>query len=109
MGSPFVAHFMKWAIASYDRVIVDSPPFGTVSDSVLLAGLVGCVIVVCRPQSSRKRATRYMVRHLAESGANVLGAVINDVDFSRNPYFSNYYHHYPYSYYKNYYTATPEK
>lgn len=97
-GSGFVSDFLEWAKARYDRIIIDSPPFGAVSDCVVLASLVGSVIVVCRPVMTRKQATRFMLQNLTEVGANVIGAVINDVDFSKNPYFSNYYHQYHYTY-----------
>ena len=39
-----------------------------------------------------------MLRHLTDVGANIVGAIINDVDVSKHPYFSNYYHQYHYSY-----------
>ena len=97
-GSGFVTDFVEWAQANYDRVIIDSAPFGAVSDCLVLGSLVGSVIVICRPVMTRKQTARLMVRHLTEVGANVIGAVINDVDFSKHPYFSNYHHDYHYSY-----------
>lgn len=97
-GSGIVTEFVDWANANYERVIFDSAPFGAVSDSMVLAPLVGTVIVVCRPIRTRKQTTRFMLRNLTDVGANVIGAIINDVDFSKNPYFSNYYHQYHYSY-----------
>ena len=90
MGSRTVQEFMKWAEARYDRVIVDSPPYGIVSDAVSLAGLTGCLVMVCRPNKSRKRATRHAIRRLTEAGANILGVVVNDVDFGKGEMLSNY-------------------
>jgi succinoglycan biosynthesis transport protein ExoP len=90
MGSRTVQEFMKWAEARYDRVIVDSPPYGIVSDAVSLAGLTGCLVMVCRPNKSRKRATRHAIRRLTEAGANILGVVVNDVDFGKGDMLSNY-------------------
>lgn len=90
MGSRVVKDFMKWAEGRYDRVIVDSPPYGIVSDAVALAGLTGCLVLVCRPNKSRKRATSHAVKRLSEAGANILGVVVNDVDFSKGAFLSNY-------------------
>jgi capsular exopolysaccharide synthesis family protein len=90
MGSRIVKDFMAWAEKRYDRVIVDSPPYGIVSDAVALAGLTGCVVLVCRPNKSRKRATQHAIRRLSEAGARILGAVVNDVDFSKGAFLSNY-------------------
>lgn len=90
MGSRIVKDFMTWAEGRYDRVIVDSPPYGIVSDAVALAGLTGCLVLVCRPNKSRKRATNHAVRRLSEAGANILGVVVNDVDFTKGAFLSNY-------------------
>jgi len=90
MGSRMVRDFMTWAESRYDRVIVDSPPYGIVSDVVSLAGLTGSLAMVCRPNKSRKRATQHAVKRLYEAGAHVLGVIVNDVDFSKGSFLSNY-------------------
>jgi succinoglycan biosynthesis transport protein ExoP len=90
MGSSIVAEFVKWACDNYERVVIDSPPFGLVSDSVVLGALVGSVILVCRPAHSRGRAMRHAIRHLNEAGSRVLGVVVNDVDFGQSSYFGSY-------------------
>jgi Mrp family chromosome partitioning ATPase len=46
--------------------------------------------MVCRPNKSRKRATRHAIKRLAEAGANTLGVVVNDVDFRKGDMLSNY-------------------
>lgn len=118
LGSSIVVDFVKWACDNYDRVVIDSPPFGLVSDSIVLGTLVGSVILVCRPDRSRYRAVRHALRRFAEAGARVLGVVVNDVDFGRGAYVSNYdYAAYGYSYsyrygkygkYGRYYTSASE-
>lgn len=103
MGSRIVKDFMNWAEKRYDRVIVDSPPYGIVSDAVSLAGLTGCLVLVCRPNKSRKRATHHAVKRLSEAGANILGAIVNDVDFTKGSFLSNYsYHDTHYNYREQY-------
>ena len=90
MGSRMVKEFLRWAEKRYDRVIIDSPPYGIVSDALILAGLTGCLVLVCRPNKTRKRATSHAVRRLSEAGANTLGVVVNDVDFRKGAFLSNY-------------------
>ena len=90
MGSHTVRDFLAWAQKNYDRVIVDSPPYGIVSDALALAGLTGCLVLVCRPNKTRKRATSHAIKRLAEAGANTLGVVVNDVDFRKGAFLSNY-------------------
>lgn len=99
MGSGVVRQFIAWASQKYDRVIVDSPPVSVVSDAVVLADLVPCVLLVCRQNHSRKRAMRSAVDRLREAGANIIGAVVNDVQFRQGFFpgdFEGYYGHYNY-------------
>ncbi len=99
LGSSIVVDFVKWACDNYDRVVIDSPPFGLVSDSIVLGTLVGSVILICRPDRSRFLAIRHALRRFTEAGSRVLGVVVNDVDFGRGAYVSNYdYASYGYSY-----------
>ena len=81
-GSAPVTAFFKWACANYDHVVVDSPPFGVVGDVVSLAVLVDGVFVMCCPDKTHFRPVQHCVRSLTESGANILGAVVNDVSMS---------------------------
>lgn len=90
VGSPSVRKFFDWAESAYERVIIDSPPFGLVSDSAVLGTLVGSVILVCRPNRSRKRALQYAARHFREVGANVIGVVANDVEEEKGFFFSDF-------------------
>lgn len=101
IGSRVVRDFIRWAAKSYDRVIIDAPPFSVVSDPMVLADIVNCVIMVCRVNQSRKRAIRHAVSHLRETGASVIGAVVNDVDYQKGLYTGEYanYHGY-YNYHK---------
>lgn len=87
MGSGALKDFFDWANSNYDNVVIDSPPYGLVSDSLALGVLSDSVILVCRPERSRYRAMRHALRFFRESGARVLGVVVNDVDFRS---FGNY-------------------
>jgi Mrp family chromosome partitioning ATPase len=40
---------------------------------------------------------KYAHRHLTESGARVIGVVVNDVDFGRHQHFGKYDYHYKYN------------
>jgi len=113
ISGQIIGEFFEWANEHYDRIVVDSPPFGIVSDSAVLATVVQSVILICRPERTRRRNSRHAVRHFTEMGANVIGAVVNDVDFGKRSYFSSgaYYQH-PYHYrhrYGDYYTSKLKK
>ena len=82
MGSQIVPDFFKWAHENYDRIIVDSPPYGIVGDVMTLASLVDSVIIMCCPDRTHFRPIQHASRSLAESGATVIGVVVNDVEMS---------------------------
>ena len=98
MGSGIIVDFFKWAREHYDRVVIDSPPFGIVGDVMTLASLVDAVMIMCCPDRTRFQPIKHAARHLTESGARVIGVIVNDVDFGRRNQFSQYDYHYRYAY-----------
>jgi capsular exopolysaccharide synthesis family protein len=98
MGSGSIVEFFSWARQHYDRVVVDSPPFGIVGDVMTLASLVDAVMIMCCPDRTRFQPIKHAARHLTESGARVIGVIVNDVDFGRRNQFNQYDYHYRYAY-----------
>ena len=95
VGSRKVNELLAWARQHFDRVVIDAPPLGLVSDALVLAGLADCVLVMARPEVSRKRATFHTIQRFREAGVSLISAVINDVNFSASSsYYSPYYHYY---------------
>lgn len=73
-------------------IIVDAPPVLPIADSHILTGLVDKVLFVVRA----RQTPRELFQHALEGfdAANLLGAVLNDVDYQRSRYA------YAYEYYK---------
>ncbi len=95
MGGQKMNKLLAWARENYDRVILDAPPLGILSDALVLSGLSDFVLIMARPGTSRKRVLRYTIKRFKEYGAANLAAVVNDVDLSKatyDPY--SPYHHY---------------
>ncbi|HPF99785.1 MAG TPA: polysaccharide biosynthesis tyrosine autokinase [Kiritimatiellia bacterium] len=107
IGGKTVKSFLAWATKNYDRVIVDSPPFSVVSDSFVLADYVGAVLLVCRPDHTRKRALQHAVEHLLTVKAALLGVVVNDVHFGGSFYFRSFDHYYSHYNYRRYFDEVP--
>ena len=80
MGSQIVPDFFKWARENYDRIVIDSPPFGIVGDVVTLAAMVDSVIIMCCPDRTHFKPIQHASRSLGESGATVIGIIVNDVE-----------------------------
>lgn len=98
MGSGAIVEFFQWARDNYDRVVIDSPPFGIVGDVMTLGSLVDAVMIMCCPDRTRFQPIKHAARHLTEAGARVIGVIVNDVDFGRRNHFSQYDYHYRYAY-----------
>jgi len=95
MGGAKVAGLLNWARANFDRVIIDAPPLGLVSDALVLAALADCVLMMARPNVTHKRLFCHVASRFREAGVGTLAAVVNDVDFSKTTYgaYSHYYHY----------------
>ena len=105
MGSNIVSEFFAWAREHYDRIIIDSPPFGIVGDVMTLAAMVDGVMIMCCPDRTHFRPIQSAARNLAEAGATVLGIIVNDVEtgamsgaFSQHGHYAYGYRKYGYGY-----------
>ncbi len=98
-GSSVMSEFFSWARSNYDRIVIDSPPYGIVGDVVSLAAMVDSVIIMCCPDRTHFKPIQYCSRSLTEAGANILGVIVNDVDVADTTAFSpSSKHHYGYGY-----------
>ncbi len=84
------------ATEQYDRVIIDSPPLGAVTDAAILAHQSSGVLLVMRARVTTRDAILSAVRSLSEVQANMVGGVLNDVGSrnGRQGYLDERYHHY---------------
>lgn len=81
----------------FDVILFDSPPVLSVTDSSVLSTLVDGVVFVIKSGSYQRRMIIQSKEQLASVKANILGAVLNCVDLSRD----RYYHYYYYYYYRH--------
>ncbi|MCA9329638.1 capsular biosynthesis protein, partial [Candidatus Saccharibacteria bacterium] len=82
----------------FDYVIVDSPPILPVTDAVILSRYVDGVLLVVKGASTPRKVVRDATNRLRSVGANVLGAVLNNVDVKSGDYY--YYNRYYSMYYQ---------
>ncbi len=105
MGRGQLEELIVWARKNYDRIIIDSPPFGLVGDTQALASQTDSVIIVSRLGVTKRRALKYALGRLVELDANVLGCIANDVPHSLSGLFGGGQYGYAYGYggsYKSY-------
>ncbi|BFL47571.1 CpsD/CapB family tyrosine-protein kinase [Lactonifactor longoviformis] len=87
---------------TFDYIVVDTPPLGSVIDAAVIAKICdGSVLVLAADKSSRNEA-KSVVGQLKAANSNVLGVVLNKVDYKGNGYYGKKYGGY-YGKYTSYY------
>jgi polysaccharide biosynthesis transport protein len=89
--------------SSYDRVVMDSPPIGPVTDPAIVGSVTDGVVLVLRAGHTTREAAQFARRQLGDAGARILGVVMNQTDRKGRGYGYGYGY---YSSYGRYYRAT---
>jgi polysaccharide biosynthesis transport protein len=84
LDSPTLTTTLARLQAMYDTVILDSPPINIVTDASLLAAHADGVLVVARSGVTASQALTFAMEQLRHVRAPVLGAVLNDINYSRD-------------------------
>ncbi|MBI4027829.1 MAG: polysaccharide biosynthesis tyrosine autokinase [Verrucomicrobia bacterium] len=92
LASKAVLEFIEEARQRFDRVVIDTPPIGAVSDALGLCQHTDGVIWVTRFDTARKKMVLNAFSRLFEIKATIIGVIINDIDFS-DSHNSYYYYH----------------
>lgn len=100
LENPVFGQFLESLKNHFDLVVVDSPPMGAVTDSLLISERTDEVIYVCRFNRAYRKHIRLYIKQLRESKNELLGIVLNGLSPRRIEYYSNYRY---YRSYKKYY------
>ncbi|MGE5359681.1 MAG: GumC family protein [Bacteroidales bacterium] len=100
LASKRFAEFLLGLNAAYDWVVIDSPPVLAVADAAIYATTASGVLFVVAADRTTRQAARAALDQLHAVDAKMIGAVLNGVNITRNPY---YYSHYYRKDYKRYY------
>jgi len=93
----------------FEMVIIDSPPVQMVSDSMVVARHCTGVVFVTKADDTPYQVARNAVKRLRQMQANIIGVVLNQLDFERaDKYYGEYTGYYKYGY-KRYYGAAGKK
>jgi len=79
LGSPTMQKFMAEVRASYDVIVVDSPPLAAGIDALILGTLSGGMLLVLRAGVTDRQLAEAKLDALDRLPIRMLGAVINDV------------------------------
>jgi capsular exopolysaccharide synthesis family protein len=79
LGSMAMADLLERLSASYDMVLLDSPPLLPVTDSVVLSNLAGGALVVVGADRIHRPQLQQSLDSLETAGAHVFGIVMNKI------------------------------
>ena len=98
-----IKKFLDTLKLEYDYVIVDSPPVQPVSDTLILAQATDYNLFLIRSEETRTVTFMSAIKKIQSVGSKIHGIVINDLDTSKDSYYSYYYNYSPayYNYYSN--------
>lgn len=97
LGSENFAKLIPALKEAFDYVIVDTAPLGQVIDCAVMAPYLDGVAMVIDSTNNSYKLERKIKHQIEKSGGKVLGAILNQIDFSlQRGYYSRYY-----GYYKN--------
>jgi capsular exopolysaccharide synthesis family protein len=86
LNSDACSETLKALCERYDRIVIDSPPVGPVADSQILAAVCDVTLLVVRAEKSTRRQAQHARDSLLSVGAQLLGAIVNDVAQKRGQY-----------------------
>jgi len=105
-GSDRMAELCAQLAEQFDHVIIDSPPVLAVTDATIMARLVDGVVLVAESGRTHRAGLMRTRAILENSGARILGVVLNKLDLRKEGYYgygygygySHYYHYRKYPY-----------
>ncbi|MGH2652962.1 MAG: polysaccharide biosynthesis tyrosine autokinase [Actinomycetota bacterium] len=99
------SHAMEKALDRFregaDVIVVDSPPVLDVADTITVAAFADAVVMVADAEHTSRGALSHARKQLDQVRAEVIGAVLNNLDPTKArmyPYYYRYYYRYGYQY-----------
>ena len=85
----------------YDYLIIDSPPIQPVSDTLILTQAADYNFFVLRSEETKTSTFFSSIKKITNVGSKIDGIIINDLDTSKDSYYSYYYNYSPKYYSKS--------
>ena len=102
LGSDLFVELLQTLKEEYDYIIIDTPPLGSVIDSVIIAEHCDGVVLVVEANAISYKFVQKVKKQLEMGKCRILGAVLNKVDLNKeHQYYGKKYKRYE----KQYYTA----
>jgi capsular exopolysaccharide synthesis family protein len=89
LGGPEMKRLLSEITAEYDLVILDSSPLLVAADAILLGPIVEGVLLVVRATRTDPATVEDVIARLRDTGATVVGTVLNDPDGAAEEWLSS--------------------
>jgi capsular exopolysaccharide synthesis family protein len=104
LASEKMQNLIKELRPKFDFILVDTPPILVCSDSRILSEYVDGMICIVKVESTNIKALEHSIQLTRHLNIEVLGLILNQVDFKfGRAYYYTYRYYKPYSYYSGYY------
>ena len=107
ISSKRMLDFLEEASARYDRVVLDCPPVSAVADPLVVGAMCDGIMFVTKFNKIRREHARRSVQRVQDAGINLIGIILNDIDFEGKDSYYYSYHYYQNRYYASHYKAQP--
>lgn len=92
LNSTEYEQFLAKLSERYDRIMIDSPPIGAVSDVLTILPNADGLIYVIKFNAVKKKTAKANLRRLVDANTPVFGAVLNQISTAvASYYYANYY------------------
>lgn len=92
LGSNRMSFLISLLKRQFDILIIDTPPILPASDAMILAPQTDGLLLVIKSGHINRELIKKAVEQIRISQANLIGAVLNQVDFERERYYSGKYY-----------------
>ena len=99
LNSEEFAQMLHELRSSYDKIFIDTPPIGAVSDAASILPYVDGMVYVIKFNAIKRKVIKSYVKKLLESNVPILGAIMNMVHFSNSGMYSSSYYNKSYTSY----------
>lgn len=86
LGSNAMERLLDLLKASYDHIIVDTPPVNLITDAAILSTKVDGTLLVVNHGLTKKEDLQNAIRNINQVGGNVIGACLNMVPIKHKKY-----------------------
>ncbi len=107
ISSKRMHQFLEEVSSRYDRVILDCPPVSAVADPLVVGAMCDGVVFVTKFNKIRREHALRSVQRIQDAGINLIGLVLNDIDFEGKDSYYYSYHYYQNRYYSSHYKGKP--